>query len=220
MDLYVREALPKHDYEISVAEKVERLGVEALLDGELLMLCLGTAEAKSKELLQNYPLQQLLSFPLDELQKLLGKKKARVLLSSLELAKRGLQKGLGVLPIISCPADTIPFLDGIKDQQKEHFMSLYLNARNQVIHREIISIGSLSASIVHPREVFAVAISHSSASIILGHNHPSSDVSPSKDDIELTKRLVKAGEIIGIEILDHIIISQSDFLSMKERGLM
>ena len=220
MDLYVREALPKHDYEITVAEKVEKLGVEALLDGELLMLCLGIAKTKSKELLQNYSLQQLLSSPLEELQKLLGKKRAKVLLSGLELARRGLQKGLGVHPVISCPADTIPFLDEIKDQQKEHFMCLFLNARNQVIYKDIISIGSLSASIVHPREIFAVGISHSCASIVLGHNHPSSDVSPSRDDLELTKRLVKAGEIMGIEILDHIIIGATDFLSLKERGLM
>jgi len=97
---------------------------------------------------------------------------------------------------------------------------MYLNARNQLIHKEVISIGSLSASIVHPREVFQVGVANSAASIILAHNHPSGDVSPSKDDVELTRRLVKAGEIMGIEILDHIIISTLDFLSLKERGLM
>ena len=84
----------------------------------------------------------------------------------------------------------------------------------------MISIGSLSASIVHPREVFQVAVTRAAASIILAHNHPSGDVTPSKEDIELTRRMVEAGSIMGIDILDHIILSESDFLSLKERGLM
>ena len=84
----------------------------------------------------------------------------------------------------------------------------------------MISIGSLSASIVHPREVFQVAVTRVAASIILAHNHPSGDVTPSKEDIELTRRMVEAGGIMGIDILDHIILSESDFLSLKERGLM
>lgn len=108
----------------------------------------------------------------------------------------------------------------IKDERKEHFICLYLNARNQIIHKETVSIGSLSASIVHPREVFLVAITHSAASIILAHNHPSGDVSPSQDDIDLTHRLVRAGEIMGIEILDHIIVASTDFVSLKSRGVI
>ena len=123
-------------------------------------------------------------------------------------------------PIVSCPADTLPLLTELKDQRREHFLCLYLNARNQVVHKELISIGSLSASIVHPREVFQVAVTRAAASIILAHNHPSGDVTPSKEDIELTRRMVEAGGIMGIDILDHIILSESDFLSLKERGLM
>jgi DNA repair protein RadC len=87
-------------------------------------------------------------------------------------------------------------------------------------HKEVISIGSVSASIVHPREVFSVAVAHSASSIILAHNHPSGDVSASSDDLDLTRRLVKAGELMGIEILDHIIIGAQEFLSLQERGLM
>ena len=125
-----------------------------------------------------------------------------------------------MLPAISNPADAIPMISEIKDERKEHFICLYLNARNQIIHKETVSIGSLSASIVHPREVFLVAITHSAASLILAHNHPSGDVSPSQDDIDLTHRLVRAGEIMGIEILDHIIVASTDFVSLKSRGVI
>ena len=92
------------------------------------------------------------------------------------------------------PADALPLLAEIRDERKEHFLCLCLNARNQVIHKEVISIGSLSASIVHPREVFQVAIAHTSASIILAHNHPSGDATPRREDIDLTRRLVEADE--------------------------
>ena len=137
----------------------------------------------------------------------------------MEIARRALHKGLGILPVISTPTETIPMLADIKDEQKEFFVCLYLNARNQVIHKEVISIGSLSASIVHPREVFTVAVQHHAASIILAHNHPSGDVSPSKDDIDLTHRLREAGNIMGIEVPDHIIIATGDFVSLKEIGI-
>jgi len=89
-----------------------------------------------------------------------------------------------------------------------------------VLHQEVISIGSLSASIVHPHEVFRVALQHAVASLILAHNHPSGHVSPSKDDLELTRRPVKAGQLMGIEVLDHLIIGAEEFVSLKERGLM
>ena len=150
----------------------------------------------------------------------MGSEKKALLVVAFELARRGLQKGLGVQPIISRPADALPLLAEIRDERKEHFLCLCLNARNQVVHKEVISIGSLSASIVHPREVFQVAIAHTSASIILAHNHPSGDATPSREDIDLTRRLVEAGRIMGIDILDHIIICDSEFLSFKEHRLM
>lgn len=218
--LYVREALPQARLDVAVYEKLERGGVECLQDGELLRLSLGLEAEKTQRILTKHPLTELYRLPFPALQRLLGKTRAGRLAASFELAKRILEKGIGILPAISCPAETIPFLAGIKDACKEHFLCLYLNARNQVIHQEIVSIGSLSASIVHPREVFGVAVQHTAAALILAHNHPSADVSPSKDDIELTRRLVKAGQIMGIEVLDHIIIGPSDFLSLKEKGLM
>ena len=143
-----------------------------------------------------------------------------MLIACIELARRGLNEGLGVTPIISAPGDCLPFVVDIKDQRREFFKTLYLNARNQVIHHEVTSIGSLSAAVVHPREVFITAIEYSSASVIVAHNHPSGDVSPSQDDINLTRRLVQAGEILGIDVLDHVIVGRDDFLSMKERGFL
>jgi DNA repair protein RadC len=166
------------------------------------------------------PLEQLAGTPLKELTDHLTPRQASRVVVAFELARRGLQRGLGLLPTISCPAEAVPLLGEIKDQRKEHFLCLYLNARNQVVHKEVISIGSLSASIVHPREVFRVALHHAVASVILIHNHPSGDVSPSQDDLELTRRLVKAGQLMGIEVLDHLIIGPTEFLSLKERGLM
>ena len=157
---------------------------------------------------------------LSELERHVTPRQAVRLTAALELSKRVLQQGLGVMPLISCPSEAVPLLTDIRDRRKEYFLCLYLNARNQLIHKEVISIGSLSASIVHPREVFQAAVQCTAASIILAHNHPSGDVTPSQDDIQLTQRLRQAGEIMGIEILDHLIMGDTGFLSLKESGLM
>ena len=219
-NLYMREALSKFTCAISLKEKADKIGFENLLDGELLMLATDLAEEKIQRIHDMGILDSLGSVSYEEWIDLVGKSKARKLSAALELARRILNQGLGIPPVISCPLETVPFLTEIKDKEKEYFLCLYLNARHQVIHKEIVSIGSLSASIVHPREVFSVAVEYSAASIILSHNHPSGTVDPSQDDIELTRRLVKAGEILGIEVLDHIIIGNSDYFSLKERELM
>ncbi|MBI4487501.1 MAG: DNA repair protein RadC [Deltaproteobacteria bacterium] len=122
---------------------------------------------------------------------------------------------------ITSPGEAAPFFQTRFGQAvEEHFAALFLNARNVPLGWREISRGSVSASIVHPREVFLPAIQLASSSLILAHNHPSTDVTPSSDDIELTRRLVKAGELMGIEVLDHLIITQGEYLSLKERGLM
>ena len=203
-------------------ERLTRCGVEGLRDDELLAVVLGTGYRGhgvmqvAREILQLHPKEQLLVMEQEALRKLngVGRGKAALLVAAFELARRGLQKGLGVLLTISCPADAVPLLSEIRDQRKEHFLCLYPNARNQVIHKEVISIGSLSASIVHPREVFQVAISRSAASILLAHNHPSGDPTPSREDLELTRRLM------GIDIIDHIILCEADFFSLKEQSLL
>lgn len=217
---YVREALPRADFGMNAQGRLDFYGFEGVRDGDLLMLSLGLPEGKTREILDRWSLPDLFHLDFSDLKRILGPARAMKFLSAFELARRMLQKGIGILPVISGPSDTVPFLAGIKDEKKEYFLCLYLNARNQVIRREVISIGSLSASIVHPREVLLPALLHSSASIILAHNHPSQNVEPSKDDLELTRRLIKAGEIMGLEVLDHIIIGSTDFLSLKEKGLM
>ena len=209
-------------------ERLDRCGPEGLRDHELMAVVLGTGyrgrgvQDVARAICDRHGVEEIVAMDAAQLRRLkgIGRAKAGVLVAAFELARRGLHKGLGVQPIVSCPADTLPLLAELKDQRREHFLCLYLNARNQVVHKEVISIGSLSASIVHPREVFQVAVTRVAASIILAHNHPSGDVTPSKEDIELTRRMVEAGGIMGIDILDHIILSESDFLSLKERGLM
>ena len=99
-------------------------------------------------------------------------------------------------------------------------MIFFLDSRNQEIKRETISVGSLNASLIHPREVFEPAIQHSAAQIIIAHNHPSGDPEPSEEDLVITKRLTEAGKILGIEIIDHIIVAKNGFMSFKEKGLI
>lgn len=117
------------------------------------------------------------------------------------------------------PHDVFHLLEPeLRFEQKEHFICLFLNTKNRLIFKEIISVGSLNAAIVHPREVFHAAIRRCSASLICAHNHPSGDPEPSHEDIALTRRLVAAGEIIGIDVLDHVIIGNNQFYSLKEHG--
>ena len=212
-----------HQTEETPNQRLERLGPQAVKDCGLLACAIGHQDAvRAEAILNHLPKERVVDLDLGQLAKLDGisKPKARMLIAAFEFARRGLHRGLGVQPVISTPADSLHYLTDIKDQRREHFVTLYLNARNQVIHKELTSIGSLSSAIVHPREVFRPSVEVSAASVILAHNHPSGDVSPSQDDINLTRRLVQAGELLGIDVLDHIIVGRDDFLSMKERGLI
>ena len=208
-------------------EKLSVRGPEGLKDEELLAILLGTGyEGRNvlrmaRTILKKSPIDQLLSRPLRSLTEIkgIGKAKASVLVAGFELAKRALNRGIGVLPTISKPADVFPLVADLRERRKEHFVVLLLNARNQVLKREDVSVGSLNASLVHPREVFAPAVENAAAAMVLVHNHPSGDVTPSREDLDLTDRMVKAGKIMGIEVLDHLIVGKQNFLSLKERGL-
>jgi DNA repair protein RadC len=121
--------------------------------------------------------------------------------------------------IIRSPDDGAKYvMDEMRFLSQEHFVCIYLNTKNQVLHKKTVFIGSLNASIVHPREVFKEAMRRSAASIICFHNHPSGDPNPSREDIEVTQRLTECGKIIGIDLLDHIIIGDQKFVSLKEKG--
>lgn len=123
--------------------------------------------------------------------------------------------------MIKTPEDAAGLvMEEMRHLDREHFRALLLNAKNQVIGQEIISIGTLNSSAVHPRELFKNAIKRSAAAIILIHNHPSGDPSPSREDLEVTRRLIEVGHIIGIEILDHLIIGDNRFSSLKAKGFM
>jgi len=148
----------------------------------------------------------------------IGKGKARQITAILKLAQ-SLTIPIAERCTISCPKDAFDLLEPeLRYLNKEHFVCLFLNTKNRVISKEVISIGSLNSCIAHPREVFRSAIKHCSASLICVHNHPSGDCTPSPEDISLTKRLVEAGEIVGIEVLDHIVIGGNCFVSLRELG--
>ncbi|GAB4451261.1 MAG: hypothetical protein OHK0029_00120 [Armatimonadaceae bacterium] len=122
---------------------------------------------------------------------------------------------------IRSPQDVFNYLVlDLRDEKREHFVSLLMDTKNGVLHRHTVSIGDLSSSIVHPREVFAEAIRRSASSLIVAHNHPSGDPSPSPEDIAVTRRLCEAGELLGISILDHVILGDNRFVSLKEKGYM
>lgn len=122
---------------------------------------------------------------------------------------------------INSPADVADLLrDFIGDPDREMMIVVCLDTKSQPTNISIVSIGTLNSSLVHPRELFKIAILANSNSIIIAHNHPSSDTTPSQEDIQVTKRLVAAGEILGIEILDHVILGDNQYASLKERGVI
>lgn len=205
--------LPKHE---QPREKLIEKGVENLRDNELMAILLRTGiEGKdvmkvSNEILSKYPKKKLLALKYIELSKIkgIGPGKACLLLAAFELTKRALEVEDNNLPTINNAKDAMAQLQELRTAKKEHFVALYLNARNQLIHKETISIGTLNASLVHPREVFKPAIEHLAASVILAHNHPSGEVEASEADLELTKRLKEAGKLLGVEVIDHVIITK------------
>jgi len=144
------------------------------------------------------------------------------LLASLELSRRATLRGGGSRPVVARPEDVVrlcaPQFRGL---DREHFWALALNTKNQLIRIIEVSVGSLNASIVHPRELFKEAVKVSAASVVVVHNHPSGDPTPSGADVQLTRRLVKAGDVLGIEVLDHVVIGDSgEHSSLRDLGLM
>lgn len=217
--------LPKVD---RPREKLIAKGVENLKDSEILAILLRTGKAGknvveiSSEILSKYPKKRLLQMTYRDLLKISGinSAKATTLLAAFELSKRALEVNDTNLPTVSTIKDAIAQLTELRHNKKEHFVVLYLNAKNQLIHKETISMGTLNANLVHPREVFEPAVSHLAAQIIIAHNHPSGDPEPSEDDFVITKRLVEAGKILGIEVIDHIIITKANFLSFENKNLI
>src|SRR4030042_5671463 len=207
-------------------ERLLKLGAEALSAQEILALILGrgirgeSVMVTAQRLLSQFGnVKGIANASVEELSQVkgIGVAKATQIKAAFELSKRleGYPDSTGKV-VIKTPEDVLSQVkSSLKDKKKEHFLTLLLDTRNQLIRVATISIGSLDSSIVHPREVFKEAVSASAASVIFVHNHPSGDPQPSEDDVKLSKRLVEAGEIVGIEVLDHIIVANEAYLSMK-----
>lgn len=211
-------------------EKLKQLGTEALSNPELLAVLLRTG-SKSESALQlaarllsrSGGLRALPDLSLEEMEEIrgLGPAKAVMIKAALELGRRLATTPRGEPDSMTNPGQVARlFMEELRYRKKEHFKVLLLNTKNHIISREEISIGSLNVSIVHPREIFNAPLRKSAASVILVHNHPSGDPSPSQEDLEVTRRLVEAGHILGIAVRDHIIIGDGCYFSFKEKGLL
>lgn len=211
-------------------EKLQSFGAEALSNAELLAILLRTGSAResavqlaARILSRSGGLRLLPGLSLEEMKEIkgVGPAKAIQIKAALELGRR-----LATLPPEEAQSITSPqraaalFMEQLRYKRKEHFMILLLNTKNHVISKEEISIGSLNTSIVHPREIFNIPLRKSAASVILVHNHPSGDPSPSQEDLEVTRRLVEAGNILGIAVRDHLVIGDGCYFSFKEKGLL
>jgi DNA repair protein RadC len=228
----MKDSFTVHDLPISERprERLFKLGSEALSAQEILALILGRGikgesviETSQKLLSRFGNLKGIAHASVEELTQTrgIGPAKAAQIKASLELSKR-LEADVGdkPKPVLKSPEDVAAVVRSqLKGKKKEHFLVLCLDTRNRLINHKLVSIGSLDTSIVHPREVFKEAVSSSAASVIFVHNHPSGDPEPSKEDVELTKRLAKAGEVIGIDVLDHIIVCDNNYLSLKAKNL-
>jgi DNA repair protein RadC len=205
-------------------EKLILKGEKALKDYELLAILLGSGiKGKdvielSKEIVKLFS-DDFKSITLDKLLDIhgLGSAKACQIVSAIELSKRYLIKQN---KIITSADDVYDELRDYKDKKQEYFLTIYLDGANHICETRVITIGTLNRSLVHPREVFAPAIEHRCASIIVAHNHPSGISKPSDEDISITRRLQDSGKLLGIELLDHIILAKDSYYSFADEGLL
>ena len=211
-------------------ERMKHAGAEALSLVELLAILLRTGTKNESALLvaqrilnHTGSLHNLADMTFAELTAIKGNgtAKALELLACLELGRRMAKTRMEEQALIRRPQDAAMLvMESMRYYKREHFVCLFLNIKNKVLAQETISIGTLDASLVHPREVFRAAIRHGCAAVICIHNHPSGDPTPSHEDIAITRRLMEAGELVGIEVLDHIVIGDKRYVSLKEQGHM
>jgi DNA repair protein RadC len=219
--------VPPHD---RPREKLERLGVAALGDNELLALVLGSGSRQIDALaLANRLIEHvggLHGFARIDLGRLLGVSgvgaaRAAQVVAAVELGRRTLVRGAAERPHLRSPRDMAAYLLPLYGgSMVEQFGLVMLDTKHRVIRVKIVSRGSLDATVVHPREVFREAAAASAAAIVLFHNHPSGDPSPSADDLLLTSRMISAGTIMGIDVVDHLILADQQYFSLLEAGRM
>ncbi len=228
MTVMVRD-LPKEE---RPREKLIRQGAASLSDTELLAILLRTGTSSvsvlhlAEEVLAKYQDKGLVSIMNISPQEIasvhgVGLAKAATIVAAVELGRRLSTRAAQKLEKIEGPEDVARYASPLlRFEQKEHFLVMLLDVRNRVLAMPTVSIGSLTASVAHPREIFREAIRYSAANMILIHNHPSGDPTPSREDIQITKQMMKAGEIMGIPVLDHVIIAGDGFLSLKEENCL
>lgn len=218
--------LPEHE---RPRERLFNEGEQALNNRELLAILLSTGTRETSALgladrllAQAGSLRALATRHAGELQRIpgIGKAKAAQLRAAFELARRLPLEARAERIAINHPGDVARLLmTDMRDRDREVFKVIMLDTKHRVLAIDTLSVGDLSGTLVHPRELFKSAIQRSSAAVILAHNHPSGDPEPSREDIDLTARLAAGGRLLGIEVLDHIIIGDNKYVSLKERGL-
>jgi len=213
--------------EIRPCERLRDHGPGVLSDAELVGVVLGGREGDlplrlgGNVLASFNGLGGLVGVSLEELTTLegIGDAKAARLMACVEMGRRLAVLPPSARPRIAGPEDVLAVASDMRHLDREHFRALVLNTKHQLLRCVDVSVGSLTTSIVHPRELYRTAIRHNGAALVAVHNHPSGDVTPSAADIELTRRLAKAGELLGIELLDHVILGDGRFLSLKQQRL-
>lgn len=210
--------------DIMPREKAIRYGINKLSDRELLSILIGSGSRETSVVQLSRKLLHLIdktngAFSIRDLMEIkgIGEAKATLISAAMEFSRRILHPHI---IRVSYPTDILPVVRHYVTRSQEYFIVISLNGAHEIINSRVVSLGILNRTLIHPREVFTDPIKERAASIILSHNHPSGNLEPSKEDIEVTRRLIEAGEILGINVLDHVIFSLRDHFSFAEENMI
>lgn len=225
--MYLIKEMPLHE---RPRERLMKYGADSILTHELIAIVFRTGHLKlsalelAKQLLYQYDsLKELAHAPIQEYQSIsgIGSSKAVELKAAFELGRRSVRETFPKKLTLTSPEAIFQFLkDKYELKTQEHLIALYLNTKGELIKQEVLFIGSLNTSVIHPRDIFKHAVLNSAASIVIVHNHPSGDPTPSKPDIDVTKVIASNGSMMDIPLLDHIILGRDRYFSFKEKGVL
>lgn len=211
----------QQNYFDRVREELAIYGANEVDIAHLLAVIIGkrTVAPETCQKLASKALPELASMSVEQLSEIVTERAAERIHAAFELGRRLFRSERQTRTIIKSPGDVMDFLEPeLRFKKQEHFVVILLDAKNQVIFKKTVFIGSLNACLVHPREIFRLALLKSAAAIIVAHNHPSGDPTPSGEDVRVTDRLTEVGKQIGIDVLDHLIIGDGRYYSFKEQG--